>query len=269
MTQKNLMIASLAVAGLAFGAAANAHVANIDLSYPVVSSAIEGITVTPAVAGRTVSLTLDGTASPDGISFPVGHAEPLFGGRGWRAGTDNVLGNSHELASGVFFTFTVSKTSEVTISVAGDAAAPGLDPAFSVYRNALVDEGHDDALADPLNPTTGFPPAPVASPTDAKAGTNPKYKPHDGFRDTKNFTQTAGAQFVGQFDALANWSLANEAGDWSLISFLTKVDSRHGSATETLSNYRVTAGTYTIAVGDGGNVVGPTFAGKVSVTVRQ
>lgn len=190
-----------------------------------------------------------------------------FTRNGWIAGTNATLGDSHHLtASANFFTFHLAQTSLVTITfsqISGQGGSVlttgGLDPAFSLYSGFLPDASHDDTPYDPLEGNT----------VDlAPAGH--VYVPHDGYRDTVNFSATGGLPYQGQFDALGDWSMANEdavvgvpetlPGNWAKIKYLTHVND-HVTALgtdqmppgaidntpETLNSYYLLAGDYTIA----------------------
>lgn len=267
---------SMALAGLSLGLInpAHAHVCNVDLSNPVVPTTCDAGTYHPVVAADgTVSIIEDGSTGDANGDILAGHGPNQFEARGWLAGKDAVLGNTHLLAGGDFFTFTLDHYADVTIIFSADKTSTGLDPAFSLYSGTLPTDAHDDALYDQLNPASG------ASATDKKPGVNPTYTAHDGYRDTEKFTQTGGALFVGQFDALANWSMANETanpadattipGNWSKIYFLEAVNNHHkAGVSEKLQNKRLQPGKYTIAAGDGGSVNVGSFSGKISIKVH-
>ena len=104
------------------------------------------------------------------------------------------------------------------------------------------------------------------------------YTPHNGYRDLLNYTSTGGLDssgnpihpYQGQFDALGNWSMANEDGDWSQINYITSVHdivtplgvnhlptnpsnvSSYNTGTEYLNNIFLQPGDYTIAAGGAG-----------------
>ena len=217
---------------LGFAHSAAAHVSYVDLSDPV--------------------------QSPGGINGSA------FSNFGWYDGTTAALGDSHALAEGLFFRFHLATASSVSIGFSDSSGTGALNPAFSLYAGVLPDEAHDDALADPLNPshleTTPAPhlvkdPSPVDDgvTTDAFGRVSP-------FRDTQNLT------FLGQFDALHSWSMANESGDWSVLDYLTHVAPTGGSSVSLL-NYLLPAGDYTIAAAGGtadGTLTG--LAGTLSFT---
>jgi hypothetical protein len=260
MDQHHLFIGlTLLGLGQALSLPASAHVCNVDLSNPPAATLCDAGAYHPAVAADgTVSINEDGSLPDVNGDLPVGHGPNLFSGHGWKAGTPATLGDSHELAGGDIFTFHLDNWSLVNITYA-PAAASGLDAAFSLYYGKLPDEGHDDAPYDALNPAAGIPPQHVASATDKNPKPSYRYHAHDGFRDTLNFTQTGGAAFVGQFDAYANWSLANEAaissdpstipGNWSKVYFLLAVNGKGVDKTEKVSFLPLPPGDYTIAAG--------------------
>ena len=217
-----------------------------------------------------------------------------------------------------------------------DIAQDSLKPAFTLYRGLLPGDGHDDAAFDPLNPVDDVDFAPSVSPVDAVPGDpgipaflmdpatgtfspNPAftgdvadwysdhYRPHRGYRDTLNFTLTGGMDatgnpvhlYSGQFDALGDWSMANEDalpgdelspdgnslvnGNWSKIFYITHAkssgaDRRGQYRPAAVTNLELPAGDYTIAA-DGANCnddsvacVGPFLNGALSfraVRVRR
>jgi hypothetical protein len=203
-------------AALLFGAgeAAMAHVNYIDLSDPV--------------------------ASPGGTNGSS------FSNFGWFDGTTTTLGDSHDLAGGDFFKFTLTQASRVTITFSDDAALGALNPAFSVYAGLLPDEAHDDAGFDPLNPRApAVPFAKSASPVDDDTTA-------DTFGRVSPFRDTANIEFIGQFDALHSWSMANESDDWSVIDYVTHVGPQ-GANSVSLTDYLLPAGVYSIAAAGGTN----------------
>jgi len=99
------------------------------------------------------------------------------------------------------------------------------------------------------------------------------YTPHNGYRDILNYTATGGLDasgnpyhvYQGQFDALGNWSMANEDGEWSQINYITHVNNNattlgtnglaagsYNTQTEYLQNLFLQPGDYTIAAGGAG-----------------
>lgn len=193
---------------------------------------------------------------PSGASWD----QEYFNNYGWSDGTRPTLGDSHNLAGGVFFKFHLGSTARVDISFV-DASTTGLlNPAFSLYGGLLPDDAHDDAGIDPLNPShlvltpvahAVKDPSPVdnGSTTDLQGNVSP-------FRDTANVT------FLGQFNALGDWSMANELGDtqtlaeaiaagnWSVVKYIAHVAPTGGSSVALLG-YLLPAGDYTIAAGGG------------------
>jgi hypothetical protein len=180
----------------------------------------------------------------DPIASPGGANGATFSNFGWYLGTTPTLGDTHELAEGVFFKFHLSGPSLVRITFSEVSGAGALNPAFSLYRGLLPDDGHDDAAVDPLNPKADMPPfAKIASPVDDGV-TQDAYGRVSPFRDTEHI------DFVGQFDALHTWSMGNESGDWSVIEYLAHVAPTGGSSVS-LANYYLTSGDYTIAAAGG------------------
>ena len=159
------------------------------------------------------------------------------GNRAWADGTRAVLADSHHvLASGDFFyKFHLDVPSLVTVTVSTvtipqpppytDIPATA-DPAFTLYGGLMTLMGHDDVSYDPLYPFNDDYTAQAASRTDA-APPGHVYTPHDGYRDTLNYSTTGGNYtpatdggdssldgfaihpYEGQFDALGDWSMAN------------------------------------------------------------
>jgi len=208
----------LAASLLAGAIPAAAHVNYIDLSNPLVS--------------------------PGGVNGSS------FSNYGWWDGTRTTLGDSHDLAGGDFFRFHLDQTSRVSITFSDLSGSGLLNPAFTVYRGLLPDEAHDDALVDPLNPRALVPPFPkVASPVDDGVTTDfaGRVSP---LRDTVNVT------FVGQFNALASWSMANESGDWTVLEYVTHVGPAGGNSVA-LTSFVLGPGDYTIAAAGGTNVLAP------------
>lgn len=133
------------------------------------------------------------------------------------------------------------------------------------------------------------------------------YTPHNGYRDTLNGTLVGGIDtdpassnfggllhpYVGQFDALGNWSMGNQANQWSTVQYVTSVsgfsdsnsglgqtwggNGNHNTAVgtgESLLNYFLPAGTYAIAAaGEGCNdasaaCVNPNYSATFNLTVH-
>ncbi len=197
--------------------------------------------------------------------------DETFYNYGWYNGTQPTLGDSHELAGGVFFKFHLTEASYVNINFSDTENTGQLNPAFSLYSGLLPDGAHDDTKTDPLNPAhlnlATHTTVKDASLTDNGVATdaNGNISP---LRDTQNIT------YHGQFNALGDWSMANAnadtfcvsqpggvcnatslaeaiaAGDWSVIKYITHVDPTNGNSVS-LSHYLLPAGDYTIAAGGG------------------
>ena len=247
------------------------------------------------------------------------------GNRAWTEGTRAVLGDSHHVlgAGSYFYKFHLDGESVVTVVLAtatvernGQTYPAGLDPAFSLYRGVLPLYGHDDTPDDPTNPVDEVNFLPVASPRDA-APDGHVYAPHDGYRDTLTFETTGGLYtpandggnpdldgtpvnpFAGQFDALGDWSMANEwavpglptvasgcpaakcpngnpVGDWAELTYVAHRNDHVGAGTtpdttaEVLDDQDLEAGDYTVVVGGGCPGCAPTglFGGRLGVTVH-
>lgn len=270
-----------AIALLALGVPASAHVCNIDLSRPA------AVTVCgDPDEGQT---TYTPTESPDGT---VSITDGQFKRFGWVAGTNRTLGNSHELDGGNFFTFHVDRFSLVTIRVVPEEISDPLDVAFSLYWGKLPTDGHDDTAYDPLNPVDDTTFLPIASPTDKAPFARWTYHPHDGYRDTLRYSTTGGLgpdgyplhPFIGQFDALGSWSMANAdaipgdpesaAGNWAKIYYILSLNTRGAGEAETMRALPLPPGDYTLAVGgancntDAPACVDPLETATVSVQIR-
>ncbi|MGE0383941.1 MAG: hypothetical protein AB7Q97_04375 [Gammaproteobacteria bacterium] len=226
-----------AIACALLSPAAHAHVDYVDLSNPAVA--------------------------------PGGEAGATFARNGWFEGTTDTLGDSHDLAGGVFFKFHLAGTSLVDITFS-DAASTGLlNPAFSLYRGLLPDEAHDDTEVDPLNPkhlvlAPPQPPSVVKDPSPVDDGATA-----DAFGRISPFRDTANIEYVGQFAALDDWSMANDSGDWSVIEYLAHA-APGGGNTVALIGLVLGAGDYTIAAAGGTDCAGAStcLAGRIDGTVR-
>ncbi|HXJ34913.1 MAG TPA: hypothetical protein VMS22_12850 [Candidatus Eisenbacteria bacterium] len=195
-------------------------------TFPALMFALLLLVGSPALAHNKYKVLTPGTPVDDAWT----------GNACWADATRNILGDSHHcLGSGDFFyKFHLDGPSLVTISVEGIAIPDafvdlGLDPAFTLYKGLMSLEGHDDASFDPLNPVDDVNFLPMASRVDA-APPGHVYTPHDGFRDTLNYSTTGGLYtedndggdpfnvgypinpYAGQFDALGDWSMANAYG---------------------------------------------------------
>lgn len=186
----------------------------------------------------------------DPLMSPGGVNGGSFSNYGWYEGTTAALGDSHSLAGGTFFKFHLAQDSNVSITFSDFLGNGSLNPAFSVYNGLFADEAHDDTLVDPLNPghLVLLPTAHTvkdASPVDNGITT-------DGLGHISPLRDTANQGFNGQFDALHSWSMANQAGEWSVAEYITHVGPSDGNSV-TLSNFFMPAGNYTIAAA-GGNI---------------
>lgn len=165
---------------------------------------------------------------------------------GWYEGTEPTLSNSHHLR---WFTFTVSEASNFDITVsnlgAGDftassrtvAGGPGssftsvgdLDVAFSLFRGVV-------------------PASSVESLT--RTGTNPDGTPIlNGFAIPGQGITTDGIQHSPSSLFAGDNTLTNSSGETGTISFITAVNEHGTGITESLSNYFLNKGIYTILVG--------------------
>jgi hypothetical protein len=179
---------------------------------------------------------------------------------GWVDGTDADLGDSHQIGgtSARWYRFTLNQPGLVDLSVIQNTA--GLDPAFTLYRGAFNLSAHDDTVTDPLNPVDSSTFLPIQSATDADP--SGQYLKHSGYRDTVNNT------YEGQFDAFGSWSMANDATQHATVEYVLAVsgtsdadpgrgltwggNGNHETAAgtgESLLQYYLSAGTYSVAIG--------------------
>lgn len=224
-----------------------------------------------------------GTLSNYGDS--ASHTSDTYSGYAWLMGTQPSLADTHGL-QGVY-QFALAKPLQVRISVT--AINEYMDPAISVYAGWMPYAAHDMEPSDPafftpsrkLHPTDSAPNDPnirhflydVVTKTYSEnpiwntpdpngidlGGLTPaqwyqaNYQPHNGYRDTINFTAVGGDKIIddngiqrvvpanydplnsliggyyGQFDAFGDWSMANSYGEWGKISYIS-------SASETACN---------------------------------
>ncbi len=242
------------------------HSSALALSVKALGAAALIAVAAPAAAHVDYVDLSDPFLSPGGVNGGT------FSNYGWYDGTTQTLGDTHQLAQGQFFKFHLTQDSKITINFSDDGNTGLLNPSFSLYAGLLPDEAHDDATTDPLNPNhfvatptphTVYDASPVDNgvTTDAAGHVSP-------FRDTANIHN-----FKGQFDALHDWSMANEEGAWAVILYQTHVATTGGANIATLSNYFLRAGDYTIAaagnVNCGSNVSCPNtnLPGTISLSV--
>jgi len=211
MKIKNIFAASFLGAGLCLTQQAAAHVDYFDLD-----------ATNPATANFANDGWINATDVPPG---PADNGD----------GTSRYLGDSHVLH---YFKFHLNETKRVTIAF---NAIDTLDPAFSLYKGLLVDQGHDNTPTDPVN---------------LRSGAHPK----DPYWDTSILRD-------GQFNPFDRWSMANDAGEWSEVEYLAhKNDSTGPRETLTID---LGPGDYTVAA------AGATFTeisalrqGSVSLTLE-
>jgi hypothetical protein len=188
--------------------------------------------------------------------------------------------------------FRLEALSFVSIRVTPEATADPLDVAFSLYSGILPDEATDDSAYDPLNPLDPVTFLPIASPTDSAPSGAWKYRSHDGFRDTLRFKTTGGVDgdgyplhpFVGQFDALGSFSMANSEavpgdpstapGSWGQLFHILSMNGKGAGVAESVQSLALPAGEYTIAAGgascndDTPECTTPLGAATVSVRIQ-
>jgi hypothetical protein len=209
-----------------------------------------------ALSINTTAILLMGLANPaaahvsyvdlsDPVMSPGGVNGGSFSNFGWYEGTTASLGDSHGLAGGDFFKFTLTQASKVSITFSDPSNTGSLNPAFSLYNGFFSDEAHDDTLVDPLNPAKFVSGHVVKSASPVDDGVTTDWLNHvSAFRDTAHVT------YKGQFDALHSWSMANESGDWSVAEYITHAGPNGGNSVS-LTDYYLPAGFYTIAAAGG------------------
>lgn len=123
-------------------------------------------------------------------------------------------------------------------------------------------QGHDDTSVDKLNPLgPGF----VKIQSTIDNGTQRDAQGNlSPYRDTLNNS----ADYIGQFNALGDWSQANAAGNWSALELVEAANALHirnsANSARTVENLSIllAAGDYTIAASGaltpGGNSLGLT-----------
>ena len=175
---------------------------------------------------------------------------------GWTDGLRNnptggtfLMGDTHKVD---FANFHLTKAAYVTITFSDDQAGTGygLNPSFSLYKGSAVYQAHDDATADPLNPKSGVPPVKIQNSKD-----NGSTVDSQGILSAYRNTITNTGSYSGQFNALGDFSVANAAGNWSAVHYLTSVTGTvnpngswaGNSNSNTLQNYLLPAGDYIIA----------------------
>lgn len=168
------------------------------------------------------------------------------------AGGANLLGDSHKLG---LANFHLSQASRISIVVSDTLVGTGLglNPSISLFRGSAVYQGHDGSAADPLNPKSGtFPFPKVQNAKDTGTVVDSQ-----GITSAYRNTATNTGEYVGQFNATRGWSIANDAGDWSAVEYITSVtgtvDPTGGlsgnSNSNALLDYLLPAGDYVISFG--------------------
>ena len=161
---------------------------------------------------------------------------------GWADGTKTTLGDSNKVD---FFNFRLSQDANVAISWNVDTSGIYLDSAFSLYRGVLSYQGHDDSV-EILNPFQGG--VRVQDALD-----NGSYHDAQGILSPFRNTGPGAPGYIGQFNALGNWSQANPVGNWSAIEFTAGINAKTTNfstdASDTVESLLIylPAGNYTIA----------------------
>lgn len=236
-----------------------------------------------------------GTLSNYGDS--ASHTRDTYSGYAWLMGTQPSLADTHGL-QGVY-QFSLAQATQVRIVVT--AINEYMDPALSVYAGWMPYAAHDMEASDPASfwpsrrkhPTDSAPNDPnighylrnIATNTYYEnpiwntpdpngidlGGLTPaqwyqaNYEPHNGYRDTINYTAVGGMQIItengmqklvpanydpinsliggyaGQFDAFGDWSMANSYGEWAKISYISSASETACSGPNCVST---TAGGY-------------------------
>ncbi|MCP9441371.1 MAG: VPLPA-CTERM sorting domain-containing protein [Nitrospira sp.] len=181
---------------------------------------------------------------------------------GWIDGTDQDLGDSHQVS---FFTFSLAESSLVDIHVYSTQNELGLNPAFTLYAGVLGQQAHDDTEIDPLNPVdSSF--NKIPSPVDDGVTT-------DALGRVSPFRDTANIDFEGQFNALGSWSMASDPADggvWRVLEYITHRNETLGN--ESLVDYLLGPGQYTIIASgaacntSSASCTGPFITGTVLLT---
>lgn len=206
MKNANLLIGGGLALGLGFGPQASAHLQYLDLD--AAPSLVTTTSTGSAIADPCASYSTGCQSTNDLTDF------------GWINGTLPTLGDSHMLSvNAKFWKFHLSQTSTVTINVTQGEAK--LDPAFSLYyggtnASGLLPTGsHDQTTYDPLNTTNTVDAPPAGTPCN----------PHNGYRDTATHCATGGSgtNYWGQYDAFADWSMADSSGTWAQATYVTSV----------------------------------------------
>jgi hypothetical protein len=76
----------------------------------------------------------------------------------------------------------------------------------------------------------------------------------DAFGRVSPFRDTENIDFVGQFDSLKSWSMANDSGNWAVVEYIAHAPPLGGNSVS-LQNLLLAAGDYTIAAAGGTNCV--------------
>ncbi len=195
--------------------------------------------VNGSVSGAISGTTLD---SP---YFKSINTQTVTGNFGWAAGTEEALGNAHDIKA---YRFSLAETGYVTINVAGVSGGTGVaafSPAFSIYSGLFhtgskadydtatvttdylatlggtqPKRGAFDALNDwkmgndPIYNTSGVPASGVLTPGSLSALT---YFGNAADGTSANYGSASGINGDGVADGLVTGSFWLPAGDYSLI----------------------------------------------------
>lgn len=221
---------------------------------PMESSETWHILTTPKTTGGSLQkATGVETGSLDSGTWSQSLHVTNLDSSGWTDGlrTDSttnhryLLGDSHKVD---FANFRLKHPAYITIRL--DDGGLGLNPSLSLYKGSAVYQAHDDAGVDPLNPASGFPPKRIQNVMDTGTVIDAQ-----GLTSPYRNTILTGVSYYGQFNALSDWSQANNAGSWSAVKYLTSVTGNvnpdgtgAGNATSNeLTAYPLPPGDYTIA----------------------
>lgn len=144
---------------------------------------------------------------------------------GWIDGADADLGNSHNLR---WFSFTLATDAYVTIEVS------------------------NTGTPIPASNGTGYT---EATPVDVLTDLDPAFTLYSGLLPAGAYDSATALPvdpgMEGRFNALGDMSMANSSGVIGTIHYITHRNEFSGAATESLVNFFLTAGSYSLATGGG------------------
>lgn len=169
----------------------------------------------------------------------------VSGDHGWYDGTQTTLGNSHAVR---WFSFTLNQDTNVNVNV--DSLGAG---AFPNYSSAGVQSTTTPTFTSIGDLDVGFSIYKGLLPSSA-TGQAAVYEnanwDHDSDPNTPNIpTYPAATGNLGLFNALADVTMGNDNGEIGTIEYITHMNNQGSGASESLQNYFLQAGTYSLAVG--------------------